>query len=124
MLCAAALWALGVSPWWSVLLLPVPALVVYVRLANDRAGGITETEKLRLAWNYRYSQPREILGLNENTEPTDFDLDASAILVDPSGMNLGSATVQLYDVPPDAVAAAAPGGSPVTVSAGSVPGQA
>ena len=75
-LCAAALWVLGVSPWWSVLLLPVPALVVYVRLAKDRAGGVTETDKLRLAWNYRYSQPREILGLTENTEPTDFELDA------------------------------------------------
>jgi hypothetical protein len=45
------------------------------------------------------------------------------VLVDPIGMDLGSATLQLYDVPPDAVAAAAPGGSPVTVSAGSVPGQ-
>jgi hypothetical protein len=45
------------------------------------------------------------------------------VLVDPSGMDLGSATVTLYDVPPDAVAAATPGGSPVTVSAGSVPGQ-
>ena len=75
-LCAAALWVLGVSPWWSVLLVPVQALVVYVRLAKDRAGGVTETEKLRLAWNYRYSQPREFLGLTENTEPTDFELDA------------------------------------------------
>ena len=33
------------------------------------------SEKLRLAWNYRYSQPREVLGLQENTEPTDFTLD-------------------------------------------------
>jgi hypothetical protein len=52
--------------------------------------------------------------------PTD---GAFTILVDPAGMNVGSATVQLYDVPPDASASASPGGPPVTVSAGSVPGQ-
>jgi subtilisin family serine protease len=46
-----------------------------------------------------------------------------SILVDPQGMNVGSATLTLYDVPPDASASAAPGGSPVTVSAGDVPGQ-
>ena len=69
---AIGLWVVGFSPWWSVLLFPVPALVVYVRMAKDRAGGLTESEKLRLAWNYRYSQPREVLGLAENTEPTDF----------------------------------------------------
>jgi subtilisin family serine protease len=45
------------------------------------------------------------------------------ILVDPSGADLGSATLELYDVPPDATASAMPGGPPVTVSAGSVPGQ-
>ena len=72
---AAGLWVVGFSPWWSVLLFPVPALVVYVRMAKDRAGGLTESEKLRLAWNYRYSQPREVLGLAENTEPTDFAWD-------------------------------------------------
>jgi hypothetical protein len=48
---------------------------------------------------------------------------AYSVLVDPNGMELGSVTLQLFDVPPDAVAAAAPGGSPVTVSAGSIPGQ-
>ena len=72
---AAGLWVVGFSPWWSVLGFPVPALVVYVRMAKDRAGGLTESEKLRLAWNYRYSQPREVLGLGENTEPTDFAWD-------------------------------------------------
>ena len=72
---AIGLWVVGFSPWWSVLLFPVPALVVYVRMAKDRAGGLTESEKLRLAWNYRYSQPREVLGLAENTEPTDFAWD-------------------------------------------------
>ena len=72
---AAGLWVVGFSPWWSALLLPVPALVVYVRMAKDRAGGLTESEKFRLAWNYRYSQPREVLGLAENTEPTDFAFD-------------------------------------------------
>ena len=66
---AMALWVVGLSPWWSVLLFPVPTLVVYVRMAKDRAGGLSELEKLRLAWNYRYSQPREVLGLRENTEP-------------------------------------------------------
>jgi len=55
----------------------VPALVVYVRMAKDRAGGLTESEKLRLVWNYRYSQPREVLGLGENTEPTDFAWDVT-----------------------------------------------
>ena len=73
-LTATGLWVVGFSPWWSVWLFPVPALV-YVRMARDRAGGLTESEKLRLAWNYRYSQPREVLGLGENTEPTDFAWD-------------------------------------------------
>ena len=72
---AIGLWVVGFSPWWSVLGFPVPALVVYVRMAKDRAGGLTESEKFRLAWNYRYSQPREVLGLAENTEPTDFAWD-------------------------------------------------
>ncbi len=72
--CAFALWVLGVSPWWSVLLFPVPALVVYVRLAKDRTGGLTESEKHRLAWNFR-RQPEEVLGLGENAEPTDFPWD-------------------------------------------------
>ena len=72
---AAFLWIVGFSPWWSILLLPVTALVVYVRLARERAGGLTESEKLRLAWNHRYRQPREVLGLAENTEPTDFAWD-------------------------------------------------
>ena len=72
---ALGLWLVGISPWWSVLLLPVPALVVYVRMAKDRAGGLTESEKIRLAWNFRYSQPRDVLGLAENTEPTDFAWD-------------------------------------------------
>lgn len=73
--CAAALWVLGLSLWWSLLVLPVPALVVYVRLAKERTGGLTESEKHRLAWNFRYRQPREVLGLSENTEPTDFTWD-------------------------------------------------
>ena len=72
---ATVLWVLGFSPWWSVLLFPVPALVVYVRMAKERAGGLTESEKLRLAVNFRYRQPREVLGLAENTEPTDFTMD-------------------------------------------------
>jgi hypothetical protein len=72
---AAALWVLGLSPWWSLLLFPVPALVVYARMAKDRSGGLTESEKHRLAWNFRYRQPREVLGLSENTEPTDFTWD-------------------------------------------------
>ncbi len=72
---ATALWLVGFSPWWSVLLFPVSALFVYARMAKDRAGGLTESEKLRLAWNYRYRQPREVLGMAENTEPTDFTWD-------------------------------------------------
>jgi uncharacterized membrane protein len=72
---ALMLWVLGLSPWWSALVVPVSTLAVYVRMAKDRAGGLTETEKLRLAWNYRYRQPREVLGLGEDTEPTDFAWD-------------------------------------------------
>ena len=71
---ALGLWLVGISPWWSVLLLPAPLLVVYLRMAKDRAEGLTESEKIRLAWNFRYSQPRDVLGLAENTEPTDFSL--------------------------------------------------
>ena len=66
---AAGLWVVGFSPWWSVLLFPVPALVVYVRMAKDRAGGLTESEKLRLAWNYRYSQPRKCWGWRRTPNP-------------------------------------------------------
>ena len=46
-----------------------------------------------------------------------------SILVDPSGLETGSATVSLFDVPPDAMYSADAGGPQVTVSAGSVPGQ-
>lgn len=72
---AVALWVVGLSPWWSLLVLPVPALVVYVRLAKDRTGGLTETEKRRLAWNFRYRQPRVFLGLAADTEPGGFTWD-------------------------------------------------
>ncbi len=46
-----------------------------------------------------------------------------AIELDPIGTDTGSATVQLYDVPPDVSAPVTPGGAPVTVSTGPVPGQ-
>lgn len=72
---AAALWAVGLSPWWSLLVLPAPTLVVYVRLAKDRTGGLTETEKRRLAWNFRYRQPRAFLGLAADVECVDFTWD-------------------------------------------------
>ena len=36
-----------------------------------------DREKLRLGWNFRYRQPREVLGLAENTEPTDFAWDVT-----------------------------------------------
>ena len=45
------------------------------------------------------------------------------ILVDPQGADTGSMTLTLYDVPPDATASTAPGGAPVTLSTGPVPGQ-
>ncbi|HEX2051789.1 MAG TPA: VWA domain-containing protein [Actinomycetota bacterium] len=45
-----------------------------------------------------------------------------SILVDPSNSYVGSATVTLYDVPPDATGAIAPGGDPQTVTT-TVPGQ-
>src|SRR5262245_46440974 len=45
------------------------------------------------------------------------------ILVDPQATATGSMTLTLYDVPPDVTAAIAPGGAPVTVTTGPVPGQ-
>jgi subtilisin family serine protease len=45
------------------------------------------------------------------------------ILVDPQLADVGSATLTLYDVPPDVTSTIAPGGPPVTVSMGPVPGQ-
>jgi subtilisin family serine protease len=44
------------------------------------------------------------------------------IVVDPTGQNAGSATLTLYDVPPDATAPITPGGPAVTVTT-TVPGQ-
>jgi len=72
---AAALWGVGLSPWWALLILPVPLFVVYFRMAKERTGGLTEAEKYRLAWNFRYRQPRQFLGLAADTEPTDFSWD-------------------------------------------------
>jgi large repetitive protein len=45
-----------------------------------------------------------------------------SILVDPQSSAIGSATLQLYDVPADASAAVTPGGAPVTVTT-TIPGQ-
>ena len=45
------------------------------------------------------------------------------ILVDPLGTALGDATLTLYDVPPDVSAEITPGGPPVSVTVGPVPGQ-
>jgi hypothetical protein len=45
------------------------------------------------------------------------------ILVDPQGTATGSMTLTLYDVPPDVTGSISPGGPPVTVSLGPVPGQ-
>jgi subtilisin family serine protease len=46
-----------------------------------------------------------------------------SILVDPQAADLGSMTLTLYDVPPDVNASITPGGPPVNVSMGPVPGQ-
>jgi hypothetical protein len=46
-----------------------------------------------------------------------------AILLDPQLTDVGSATLTLYDVPPDVTSSITPGGSPATVSMGPVPGQ-
>jgi Subtilase family/Fervidolysin N-terminal prodomain len=46
-----------------------------------------------------------------------------SILVDPVGTDLGAMTLALYDVPADVTASISPGGAPVTVSMGPVPGQ-
>jgi Subtilase family len=45
------------------------------------------------------------------------------ILVDPQGSDVGSLTLTLYDVPPDATASIVPGGPPVAITTGPVPGQ-
>jgi subtilisin family serine protease len=45
------------------------------------------------------------------------------ILVDPQLTDVGSATLTLYDVPPDVTSTITPGGPPVTVTMGPVPGQ-
>jgi len=45
------------------------------------------------------------------------------ILVDPQLTDVGSATLTLYDVPPDVTASMTPGGAPLTVTLGPVPGQ-
>jgi hypothetical protein len=45
------------------------------------------------------------------------------ILVDPQKTDLGAMTLTLYDVPPDVDASISPGGPPVSVSMGPVPGQ-
>jgi subtilase family protein/fervidolysin-like protein len=45
------------------------------------------------------------------------------IIVDPQGSDVGSLTLTLYDVPPDATAPITAGGPPVTVTTGPVPGQ-
>jgi subtilisin family serine protease len=45
------------------------------------------------------------------------------ILVDPQLTDVGSATLTLYDVPPDVTGSMTPGGAPLTVSMGPVPGQ-
>ena len=45
------------------------------------------------------------------------------ILVDPQKTDLGAMTLALYDVPPDVDASISPGGPPVSVSMGPVPGQ-
>jgi subtilisin family serine protease len=47
---------------------------------------------------------------------------AYAIVIDPNGASIGSATIQIYDVPPDAGGPITPGGAAVTVST-TVPGQ-
>ena len=45
------------------------------------------------------------------------------ILVDPQGTATGAMTLALYEVPPDLTGSITPGGAPVTVSLGPVPGQ-
>ncbi|HSK76474.1 MAG TPA: IPT/TIG domain-containing protein [Thermoanaerobaculia bacterium] len=47
---------------------------------------------------------------------------AYVITVNPTGLSVGSATLTLYNVPPDATATITPGGSPVTVTT-TAPGQ-
>lgn len=68
----ALLLILGFNPWFAALVFPVPLLTVYTRMAKERVGGLTEREKRKLRVNFRSRQPRELLGLSSNTEPTSF----------------------------------------------------
>lgn len=61
------LWAL-----WAILIPPVPAAVIYWRLAKERQGGLSEPQRRKLRRNHR-SQPRHLLGLAQDTEPTSFN---------------------------------------------------
>ena len=49
--------------------------------------------------------------------------EAHTILLDPQGTDLGSATLTLYDVPPDLGGTITIGSPPVTLTLGPVPGQ-
>jgi len=65
---------IGHSLWWAclaVLVPPVPMIVIYWRLAKERQGGLSEPQRRKLRRNYR-KQPRHLLGLAEDTEPTSF----------------------------------------------------
>ncbi len=70
------LWAL-----WAILIPPVPAAVIYWRLAKERQGGLSEPQRRKLRRNHR-SQPRHLLGLAQDTEPTSFNWQL--ILFEPS----------------------------------------
>ncbi len=60
------LWA-----FWAILIPPGPAAFLYWRLAKERQGGLSEPQRRRLRRNHR-NQPRHLLGLADNTEPTTF----------------------------------------------------
>ena len=68
---AALLWLLGLSPIWALLVPPIPALVIYLRGAKERRGGLSEREKRQLRRNAR-RQPKHLLGMARDTEATSF----------------------------------------------------
>lgn len=83
---AAALLALtGLPFWFAVLPAAVATVLIYLRTAKERSGGLTEIERLRLRLHQRYRQPTHFTGLAADTEPTEFQWDMTLWSFTPSG---------------------------------------
>ena len=72
---AVLLLVTGLPFWFAVLPALVAAVVLYLRTAKERSGGLTELERLRLRLHQRYRQPAHFNGLAADAEPTEFQWD-------------------------------------------------